>query len=136
MNTRKILSGLAPLALLLPFGTTVHAEERTQSLSLSPAEVAARGSFGQSVAVTFTMTNATDATRSFEPGAQDIVVRGGRRVFIPPGAEPPGIAATAVFSRDPLTIDPPPARSLPPPFPLPPRPHIPALLATFPPTAI
>jgi len=106
MNTRNILRGLAPLALLLLFGTAVHAEESTQSLSLSPSEVAARGSFGQSVGVTFTMTNATDAARSFELGAQDVIVRDGRRVFIPAGAEPRSIASTAVFSRDRLTIDP------------------------------
>jgi len=106
MNTIKLLRGLAPLALLLLLGPAIHAEERAQSLSLSPAEVGARGSFGQSVAVTFTMTNATEATRSFELAAQDVVVRDGRRIFIPADAEPRSIAATAVFSRERLTIDP------------------------------
>ncbi len=111
MKPRKILRGLAPYAvilllLLLLLAGTVRAAEGASSLTLAPAEVAARGSFGQSVTSAFTMTNTTDATRSFELVAYDVVVRGGQRVFAPAGAEPHGIAATAVFSREHLTIDP------------------------------
>ena len=111
MTTRKTLRGLAPHAVILFFllpllTTTVRAAELASSLTLAPAEVAARGSFGQSVASAFTMTNATDATRSFELVAYDVVVRNGQRVFVPAGAEPHSIAATAVFSRERLTIEP------------------------------
>jgi len=98
MKTRKILGGLAPYAVILFFlllllAGTVGPGEGASSLTLAPAEVAARGSFGQSVTSAFTMTNTTDATRSFELVAYDVVVRNGQRVFVPAGAEPHGIAA-------------------------------------------
>src|SRR5258708_568026 len=67
MKTRKILGGLAPYAVILFFlllllAGTVGPAEGASSLTLAPAEVAARGSFGQSVTSAFTMTNTTDAT--------------------------------------------------------------------------
>src|SRR5258708_34951841 len=111
MNTRAIKIGLASYAVILFLGLlllagTVRAGEGAPSLTLAPAEVAAHGSFGQSVTSALTMTNTTDATRSFEVVAYDVVVRNGQRVFVPAGAEPRGIAATAVFSRERLTIEP------------------------------
>src|SRR5258708_20209642 len=111
MITRKILNGLAPYAVILFFlllllAVTVRPAEGATSLTLAPAEVAARGSFGQSVTSAFTMTNTTDATRSFDLVAYAVVVRNGQRVFVPAGAQPHGIAATAPLSRQPLPIPP------------------------------
>src|SRR5260370_31874281 len=99
MTTKKILHGIAPYAvflffLLLLLAGTVRPAEGASILTLAPAEVAARGSFGRSVTSAFTMTNATDARRAFELVAYDVIVRDGSRVFVPAGAGPRTLAAT------------------------------------------
>lgn len=68
------------------------------SLSLSPAVVMTRGNFGQSTTQMLTLTNGTGESMSFEMVAEDVVVRDGKRVFVPAGELPGSIAATAVFS--------------------------------------
>ena len=69
-----------------------------QAISLSTAVVELRGAFGQSTSQTFTMSNRTGIDLEFELIAQDVIVRGGKRIFVDAGELPGGIAATAVFS--------------------------------------
>jgi hypothetical protein len=71
---------------------------RQPSLSLSPAVVVTQGSFGQSITQTLVLTNGTARDMAFEMVAEDVVVRDGRRVFVPAGELKGSIAATAVFS--------------------------------------
>jgi hypothetical protein len=69
------------------------------SISLSPAVVMARGSFGQGLTQTLTFTNQTSRDLTFELAAEDVIIRNGKRVFVPAGETPESIAATAVFSQ-------------------------------------
>jgi len=69
------------------------------SISLSPAVVMAKGSFGQGLTQTLTFTNQTARDLAFELQAEDVLVKDGKRVFVPAGETPDSIAATAVFSQ-------------------------------------
>lgn len=102
---------LAPVILLLVSLTTALAQTSTAtppvdkpSISLSPAVIMAKGGFGQSLTQTLTLSNNTGADLGFDLVAQDIVVKDGRRVFVPAGEMPNGIAATAVFSPKAILI--------------------------------
>jgi hypothetical protein len=86
------------LAALLSAALVAAASDSRPTLSLSPAVVLARGHFGQSLTQTITLTNQTGTTFGFEMLAQDVVVRKGKRVFIPAGEAPHSIAQSAVFS--------------------------------------
>ncbi|HYX53916.1 MAG TPA: hypothetical protein VE783_10740 [Candidatus Limnocylindrales bacterium] len=68
------------------------------SISLSPAVVMAKGSFGQGLTQVLTLTNNTGMDLAFELQAQDIVVKDGKRTFATAGETPNSIAATAVFT--------------------------------------
>ena len=76
------------------------------SLSLSPAVVMTKGSFGQSITQTLMLTNGTSRPMAFDMVAEDGVVRDGKRVFVPAGELPGSIAATAVFSAPSVVIPP------------------------------
>lgn len=67
------------------------------SLSLSPAVVMARGSFGQGMSQKLTLTNQTARDFAFEMIAADVVMKDGKREFVDAGQLPRSIAATAVF---------------------------------------
>ena len=102
---------LAPVILVLVSLTTALAQTSTAtppadkpSISLSPAVIMAKGGFGQSLAQTLTLTNSTGADLGFDLVAQDIMVKDGRRVFVPAGETSNGIAATAVFSPKSILI--------------------------------
>jgi hypothetical protein len=69
------------------------------SISLSPAVIMARGSHGQALTQTLTLTNNTSVEFVFDMEAEDVVVREGKRVFVPAGETKNSIAATAVFSQ-------------------------------------
>ncbi len=69
------------------------------SISLSPAVIMARGSFGQALTQTLTMSNQTGAEMTFVMEAFDEIVKDGKRVFVPAGELPHSVAATAVFSQ-------------------------------------
>jgi hypothetical protein len=75
------------------------AQSAPPSISLSPAVVMAKGNFGQGLTQTLTLTNQTGREFAFELVAEDVVVKDGKRVFVPAGETPDGIAATAVFSQ-------------------------------------
>src|SRR5579859_7154673 len=76
------------------------------TLSLTPAVVMARGSFGQSLTQTLTLTNETNVPFNFVMVAQDVTVKDGKRVFVPAGETKNSIAATAVFSQASGTVKP------------------------------
>ncbi|HET7871117.1 MAG TPA: hypothetical protein VFL42_01310 [Terriglobales bacterium] len=102
-KNRPYLNQLAALLIcvvLLPCApATARAQDKDKpSISLSPAVIMARGSFGQSLTQTLTLTNNTGADLGFDLVAQDVVVKNGQRVFVPAGEMPNGIAASAVFA--------------------------------------
>jgi hypothetical protein len=68
------------------------------AISLSPAVIMARGSLGQALTQTLTLSNQTGMDFAFELVAEDVMVKEGKRVFVPAGEIPGSIAATAVFS--------------------------------------
>jgi len=71
---------------------------QSSSLSLTPAVIMAKGTFGQSLSQRLTINNNTPATFRFDMVAEDVVVKNGKRVFVPAGESPGSIAASAVFS--------------------------------------
>jgi hypothetical protein len=71
----------------------------TPHLSLTPAVVVATGKFGQSLTQPVTLDNGTPQSFNFVMEAQDVVVRDGKRVYVPAGQLPNSVAATAVFSQ-------------------------------------
>jgi hypothetical protein len=75
------------------------AQSAPPSISLSPAVVMAKGNPGQGLTQTLTLTNQTGREFAFELIAEDVVIKDGKRVFVPAGETPDGIAATAVFSQ-------------------------------------
>src|SRR5471032_951473 len=55
------------------------------SISLSPAVIMAKGKFGQGLTQTLTFTNQTARDFAFELVAEDVIVKDGKRVFVPAG---------------------------------------------------
>jgi hypothetical protein len=76
------------------------------SISLSPAVVMARGSFGQGLTQTLTLANKTGTEFAFEMEAQDVVIKDGKRTFVPAGETEHSIAVTAVFSQKVVVVKP------------------------------
>jgi len=76
------------------------------SLSLSPAVVMTKGSFGQSITQTLLLTNGTSRDMAFDMVAEDVVTRNGNRVFVPAGELKGSIAATAVYSAPSVVVKP------------------------------
>jgi hypothetical protein len=76
------------------------------SISLSPAVVMARGSFGQGLTQTLTLTNKTGTEFAFDMEAQDVVIKDGKRTFVPAGETEHSIASTAVFSQKTVVVKP------------------------------
>jgi len=76
------------------------------SVSLAPAIVMVRCKHGQSYTQLLTLVNQTNQEFVFEMVAQDVVVRDGKRGFVPAGETPHGIAETAVFSQKQVVVKP------------------------------
>lgn len=76
------------------------------SISLSPAVIMARGSYGQGLTQTLTLTNNTGLEFAFDMEAQDVVIRDGKRVFVAAGETENSIAASAVFSQKQIFVKP------------------------------
>src|ERR1041385_2268096 len=87
----------AQTAAQSPSATPTPAADKP-SISLSPAVIMGKGSFGQGLTQTLTLSNNTGADLGFELLAQDMIVKDGKRVYVPAGELPDSIAATAVFS--------------------------------------
>ncbi|HYC58365.1 MAG TPA: hypothetical protein VEK79_02250 [Thermoanaerobaculia bacterium] len=95
---------LGLLFSITTLATPIWAQDGAQTLSLSPAVVMLRGELGQSATQTLTLSNATELPFEFALVAEDVVVRDGKRVFVPAGELAGSIAATAVFSSKRVTI--------------------------------
>jgi hypothetical protein len=76
------------------------------SIALSPAVVMARGTFGQGLTQTLTLSNKTGTEFAFEMEANDVLVKDGKRVFVAPGETEHSIAATAIFSQKLVVVRP------------------------------
>lgn len=76
------------------------------SISLSPAVVMARGSFGQGLTQTLTLNNKTGTEFAFEMEAQDVVIKDGKRTFVSAGETEHSIASSAVFSQKTVLVKP------------------------------
>jgi len=64
----------------------------------------AKGSFGQGLTQTLNLTNQTARDFAFEMVAEDVIIKDGKRIFVPAGETPNSIAATAVFSRKTVVV--------------------------------
>lgn len=95
-----------PLAMRAPSRPVSGAAVTRSSVSLSPAIAVVKCRLGESNTRTLTLTNQTDQKLAFEMIAQDVVVRDGKRIFVPAGETPGGIAFTAVFSRKEVVVQP------------------------------
>jgi hypothetical protein len=98
---------LLPVAAVMAWAVLAVASGQAQaSLSLSPAVIMASGTYGQSLTQRLTINNNTPNIFTFRMLAQDIVVRDGKRVFMPAGEAPNSIAATAVFAPEEIVAPP------------------------------
>jgi hypothetical protein len=101
------------LAAALLAATTAKTAPITANgaLTVSPAVITLKGTFGQSTIQRVSLTNGTSHSFACEIVVQDVVVRNGRRLFAGPGLTPGSIAATAVASPRTLTLTVPPDTS-------------------------
>lgn len=119
INCKKIALLLATLTLCFSQATAQVAAPQAEtakpptnssgvppSISLSPAVIMARGSYGQGLTQTLTLTNNTGVEFAFEMEAQDVVVHEGKRVFVPAGETENSIASSAVFSQKQVIVKP------------------------------
>jgi hypothetical protein len=92
-------------AVMMTMSTIAFAQNtRDGAITLTPAVITMRGTYGQSTTQRLTLTNGTSHDLVFEMLARDVVVRDGRRVYVAPGQVEGSIAATAVFSRAQLSL--------------------------------
>lgn len=100
INTTRALtkSMVLVVALLSCCAFADLAEAQSASLSLTPAVIMAKGTFGQGLTQRLTINNDTPDVFTFDMVAEDVTVKNGKRVFLPAGEEEGSIAATAVFS--------------------------------------
>lgn len=86
------------LCLIPALMSTLLIAQEKPTLSLSPSVVMARGGYGQSLTQTLTLSNQTPSDFSFEMMANDVVMKDGKREFVPAGETTHSIAESAVFS--------------------------------------
>ncbi len=96
---RRSLQGLFVVAGLLSASVAQTFAQGGSSLSLSPSVVMLKSTFGQTIKQAITLNNGTAQGLDFEMIAEDVIVKNGKRVFVPAGEVPHSIAATAVFSE-------------------------------------
>src|SRR5258708_6268578 len=80
------------------------AEDQPPSISLTPAVVMAKGTFGQGLTQTLSLSNHTAVDFAFDLVAEDVVIKDGKRVFVPAGETEHSIATSAVFSQKTITV--------------------------------
>ncbi len=101
--TLSLLPAQTPAAPAAKSGQPAPAQKAAPglppSIALSPAVIMAKGNFGQGLTQTLTLTNNTNRDLAFELVAEDVVVKDGKRVFVPAGETGNSIAASAVFSQ-------------------------------------
>ncbi len=105
--------------------------QRPAAVSLSPAVVMTKGTFGQSIAQTLVLANDTSLPMTFDLVAEDVLVQDGKRVFVPAAQTPGSIAATAVFSAKTITVAPWSTASVEVQFTVPPKTPVRAVVAVF-----
>ena len=74
------------------------------SISLSPALISVSAKPGQSFSQDLTLWNNTTLKLAFQMEARDVVIRDGRRSFLPAGETDGGIARYAVFNARTVTV--------------------------------
>jgi hypothetical protein len=74
------------------------------SISLTPSVIMLKGKPGQSSRQTLRLTNNSSVNLGYELVALDVVVRDGKRAFVPAGQLAESIAATAVFSEKDVVV--------------------------------
>jgi hypothetical protein len=94
-----------PVVLLFLAAASLHAAA-DGTLSVTPAVVTLRGERGQSTKQRLVLVNNTSREFAFDLVAEDVVVRDGKRDFVPAGEIPGSIAATAVFSQRHVVVQP------------------------------
>jgi len=100
---RNMMNAIAAMLLL---AGVAQANTHDGSLTLSPAVVMLRGTYGQSTTQHVSMTNGTSQPFACDVLVQDVIVRDGKRLFAPAGQTAGSIAATAVVSARSLNIRP------------------------------
>src|SRR5947209_6105216 len=94
-------------AKLKPPGSSVDkVVEHPPSLSLTPAVVMVKAKAGQTFSQELTLWNNTSQELAFQMEARDVVMRDGKRVFMPAGEIEGSIARNAVFSEKNLVVRP------------------------------
>lgn len=91
------------LSLMLCASLPAAAES---SISVTPAVITLRGEPGQGTTQEISVANQTDQELAFEMVAYDVVLREGKRAFVPAGEIVGSIAATAVFSQPTIRVAP------------------------------
>jgi len=76
------------------------------SLALSPAVIMVKAQPGASSTHPLTMTNLTGTRFRFVLEAFDVVIQGGKRVFVPAGETEGGIARSAIFDPPAIELNP------------------------------
>ena len=104
LNAQTALAGSSQSSA--PSATAPVQPAEKPSISLTPAVVMAKGSFGQTLSQTLTLTNQTARDFAFEMVAEDVVVKDGKRIFVAAGETPNSIAASAVFSQKTVLVKP------------------------------
>jgi hypothetical protein len=85
---------------------TMNLQPAAPSLALSPAVITRKAQPGTSSTHSLTMTNLTHNQFKFVLEAFDVVIREGKRVFVPPGETEGGIARSAVFDKATIELKP------------------------------
>lgn len=101
------------------------------SLALSPAVIMVKTQPGASSTHAMTMTNLTNIRFKFVLEAFDVVVRDGKRVFVPAGETEGGIARSAVFDPPDIELDAGEAKEVKVTLTLPAEPKVRAIVAIF-----
>ncbi len=96
--TQATVPSIKTIALMLVLASPASLLTAQAALSLTPAVIMAKGTYGQSLTQKLTINNQTGNVFQFRMMAEDILVKDGKRVFVPAGEEENSIAASAVFS--------------------------------------
>src|SRR5258708_19792747 len=111
--------------------TTPQLKPVNPSLALSPAVIMVKAQPGASSTHPMTMTNLTNTRFRFVLEAFDVVIRGGKRVFVPAGETEGGIARSAIFDPPAIELNPGESAQIKVTLTLPPEPIVRAMAAIF-----
>jgi hypothetical protein len=84
---------------------TPQSQDAPPSLALSPAVIMLKAQPGASSTHSLTISNLTPSRLKFTLEALDVVIRGGKRVFVPAGEAEGGIARSALFEPRELELN-------------------------------